>query len=95
MSFLFHYYCNNKKDKLKPRANVFLTGNLKSFTLQFNEKIVKQVQIENPYIYGGKFEIKDKILPVIRRCDCSAYLDPLNVLLSQPLLSPSESPQTT
>ena len=58
-------------------------------------KIVKQVKIENFYIYGGKFEIKDKILPVIRRCDCSAYLDPLNVLLSQPLLSPSESPQTT
>ena len=50
-----------KKDKLKPRANVFLTGNLKSFTLQFNEKIVKQVQIENSYISGGKFEIKDKI----------------------------------
>ena len=87
---------NNKKNKLKPRANVFLAGNLKSFThCNLTKKIVKQVEIENSYIYGGKFEIKDKILPVIRRCDCSAYLDPLNVLLSQPLLSPSESPQTT
>ena len=30
------------------------------------KKIVKQVKTENSYIYGGKFEIKDKILKNVK-----------------------------
>ena len=44
------------------RQCVDAEGSYECCTLQFNEKMFTQVKIENSYIYGGKFKIKDKFL---------------------------------